>query len=513
MKKVLGTLLAIIIAWCAGCENTSGGDGSPVVPLPSPPIARGLPIVVDFDEMPDGPVEQTTLASGVEVDGEDVEVLEGEAIITSGRLEVTSPLDFLQAAVLVRDLSGYPGTTIEGLDEGGELLTLTTKVGDEYYYVQLLGPDDIIRRVQIRADNAEVKKLIFAKPFNIVDFEAGAAIPSTWRVSRIAITDFDGDSISDVLLADSTAGQLMVLLGEGKGVFSDPIVLSTLSPAVDVIAEDVDGDGLADIAALGEEIAIFLNTGGEFALIGYYATQPNSYDMAMGDFDGDTLPDIAIASGTGLHLVINEGSGIFGAPQLIVGGDARSVDVGDMNGDSFQDIIVAKTSPSEVEVFLGDGSGGFVSAGTNSLLSAPISLSLAKFDWDDHLDVTVLMAGSPNWQSYINDGLGILSPSQAFQATFGAAGAFAMADINNDGFADMAVVDSDNNELAVFTSDVTGNFTIAKRIDFGGSPIALAAGDMNEDGRVDLIYGNNSGEVLIYENASTYLAEKTAPLR
>ena len=77
-----------------------------------------------------------------------------------------------------------------------------------------------------------------------------------------------------------------------------------------------------------------------------------------------------------------------------------------------------------------------------------------------------------------------------------------MPDLNNDGFADMAIIDADNNEIAVFVSDLIGNFIIAERIELGGSPSAIVAVDINKDGRVDLIPGFAPSEVRIFVNKS-----------
>jgi len=228
--------------------------------------------------------------------------------------------------------------------------------------------------------------------------------------------------------------------------------------------------------------------------------------MAVGDFDHDDLPDLAVATQGGLYLMENLGSGVFGAAQLLTPGDIRAVAVNDMNGDSDQDIVLGKAAPDEVEVWLGDGlgvgAGDFSLYGTNPLLSTPVSIAANGFNWDDYPDVAVLLTGSPNWQTFINDGSGTLWINQAFQATKGTASQFVMADINNDGFADTAMLDITYNEIDIFVSDLAGNFIIADRRSIGSTPAALAAGDINKDRRTDLIFSVVSGKVWIYENTS-----------
>jgi len=507
MKRVLGILL-VLIAWVSACNSSKGGE-SPVVPLPSPPISRDFPLVVDFGVLPEGPINPPVTIGDVVVDGEDIQVEDGAVTITLGTLEVTSPADFRQAAVLVKEMTGSPNTVIEGLDSKGGILTMTTTgTSGDYYYVRLLGPNDGIRKVRVSGQHAKVKKMILARPFQTIKFTSEEFISSSGTVSRIATADFNNDSFADLAVADSITGDVTVLFGNGTGDFLQSEVLSIGVPAIDIEPVDINGDDFVDLLTLGNnELTVFLNDGAHFNSSGVYIFSSQPYDMAVGDFDQDTLPDVAVASQNGLYLMKNLGAGVFGAAQLLTGGDIRAVAITDMNGDFHRDIVLGKAAPDEVvEVWLGDGlgvgAGNFSLYGTNPLLSTPVSIAAIGFDWDDYPDVATLLAGSPNWQTFINDGTGTLYINQAFQATKGTASQFVISDIHNDGFADMAVLDITFNEIDVFVSDLVGNFIIADRESIGSTPTALAAGDINNDRRTDLIFSVVSGKVWIYENTS-----------
>jgi len=74
----------------------------------------------------------------------------------------------------------------------------------------------------------------------------------------------------------------------------------------------------------------------------------------------------------------------------------------------------------------------------------------------------------------------------------------AIADFNNDGNKDIAVVSFDSHFVAVFLGDGTGNFSAPSILPAGDFSVPIATGDFNRDGNADLAVGSRDGFVWIY---------------
>ncbi len=100
--------------------------------------------------------------------------------------------------------------------------------------------------------------------------------------------------------------------------------------------------------------------------------------IAVGDFNGDGIPDFATAgySSNNLTVLLGNGSGGFSAAPgspFTVGTTPTSVVVGDFNGDGIQDLVTANHASSNLTVLLGNGAGGFTAApGSPVAISSPI---------------------------------------------------------------------------------------------------------------------------------------------
>jgi FG-GAP-like repeat/FG-GAP repeat len=282
----------------------------------------------------------------------------------------------------------------------------------------------------------------------------------------VAVGDFNGDTHPDLAVANAVANNVSILLGRGNGLFqSAPEVAVGLGPVAVAVGE-FNGDGHQDLAvvnshfdsgAIPGSVSILLGQGN-----GIFQTAPEvgvgvlPFSVAVGEFNGDGHQDLAVAnSGVGsdpqtVSIVLGTGMGTFStAPEVGVGGEPRSIAVGDFNGDGRQDLAVANIAVDVfiVSIFLGRGDGTFVVASE------------------------VEVGNSPDF--------------------------VAVGDVNGDGYQDLATANLGADTVSIVLGRGDGTFKIAQDLGVGGGPTEVAVGDFNGDGRQDLATANGSVSILL----------------
>ena len=194
-------------------------------------------------------------------------------------------------------------------------------------------------------------------------FGASAFYPTPDFPNLIAVGDFNGDHKVDVLTVDQSGfcPCISVLFGNGDGTFQEPPI-NTMPPdaAVGIGLGDFNRDGKLDLVTVGQfgsasEAGVLLGNGdGTFQAARNFGAGTNPISVAVGDFNGDGRPDLAVANygSDSVSVLTGNGDGTFQAAlNYGAGSNPYSVAVGDFNGDGKPDLAVA-----DFHAFTGSGS-------------------------------------------------------------------------------------------------------------------------------------------------------------
>jgi hypothetical protein len=329
----------------------------------------------------------------------------------------------------------------------------------------------------------------FASP---VWYSTGSGADNT----ALAVGDLNGDGKLDIVVgntpnfpvASPVYSGIGLLLNNGNGTFGAPQQYNVFpfggGPS-SLAVGDFNGDGLLDIAA-GADGPLDYAAGGNdsvtvvrnYGLIHYtdgssyfdfttqtYATPgfaPGPCQVAVGDFNGDGKPDLAVTVSTiGTVWVLpnkGDGSGTFGTEQqFAVGGSPTALAVGDFNSDGKPDLAVTTATTSgtttsyglSVLQNLGDGTGTFAAARNYTLGGFATFIAVGDFNKDGKLDIVTTGA---EMDVLLNNGDGTFGAAQKV----GPAGSqVVVADFNGDGYPDLAQIDGPGGGIDVVLNNYT----------------------------------------------------------
>ncbi len=312
--------------------------------------------------------------------------------------------------------------------------------------------------------------------------------------------------MSDVVSL-TAAGVVVMLSVNGTVNYGSPVVYPAGATPVALAVGDFNRDGQADVVtanAAGNDVTILFGAGdGTLGSPVHIAAGSSPSAIAVVDLNRDGRTDLIVADeGSGqVSVLLGKGDGTFQAPVAFSAGSSPSaLTLSDFNRDGFLDVATVASAGGAVTVLLGDGKGGFpkshvASSGANS----SISLAAADFNGDGFPDIAVA-EGNLNSQStgvvYLCQGNG----DGTFQApTFLALPQYspviAAGDVNGDGHPDLLAtlineVGINNiNALAVLINKGSGTFASPELEGTAENPGALAAVDLNHDGKLDVVVG------------------------
>jgi hypothetical protein len=438
------------------------------------------------------------------------------------------------AAPVTVDYTTADGTAVAGIDYTAETGTVTIPAGATSATIAIpvagnlvLQPD---RTFSVELTGVEAGSTSFG--FSTEQPFSTAAGPFS-----VAAGDFNGDGRPDLATANTNASSVSILLnttalGATTPSFAPSQNIATGSSPVCLVAGDFNLDNKPDLAVVDQDsnvVSVFLNTtvpGSATAIFAPRQDFPTGAGpawAAVGDFNGDGKPDLAVDnqfSNTVSVLVNTTAPGAstasFTAMQnLATGSMPDSVAVGDFNGDSRPDLVVADAGSNRVSVFLNITTTGSATTsfsprtdfGTNS---APDSVAVGDINGDGMPDLAVANFFSNSVSVLLNTAApGSTTPAFAARQDFATGSrpeSVAVGDLNGDGVLDLAIANSSSNSTSVLLNATavgaaTSSFLPQQAFATETAPAAGALADYNGDGTLDLAVANfRSNTVSVLSN-------------
>jgi hypothetical protein len=207
----------------------------------------------------------------------------------------------------------------------------------------------------------------------------------------VAVGDFNGDGKLDLAVADYGSSSVSVLLGNGDGSFQAQRTFAAGNYPHSLAVGDFNGDGHLDLATSTGKILLG-NGDGTFQAPTTFAAVGGSA-VAVGVFTGDGDLDLAVTGpgipNRGVGVYLGNGDGTFQAPRYnLVDLFPNALAVADFNGDGIPDLAVSGNS--SVGVLLGNGDGTLQTADDYPAGPKPTAVVSGDFNGDGFPDLAVI---------------------------------------------------------------------------------------------------------------------------
>jgi len=322
----------------------------------------------------------------------------------------------------------------------------------------------------------------------------------------LALADLDGDGWLDLAGA---AEKLAIRRGAEQNGFGPLQTYGTGGASFALALADLDDDGDSDAAVANwsltgtKNVAILSGDGdGTFAPPVGYATYGGPSDVLLGDLDGDSVEDMVVLTGQGFGVRLGTGTGAFGAETKYPQG--TNCDRGrlrDFDGNGTLDLAFTCSNAEEVRVLSGLGDGSFAAAMSTPAGHFPRDLDAGDIDGDGLADIVLASGGSQSFALVLwGHGDGSFESLQPVGPGYAYGRGVVIADVNRDGLQDVAL----SGYGGLWLAAGVGNRSFAPPSTFvsgSESSAALVLADTDLDGDLDAYVADwGSGDVGVIES-------------
>lgn len=311
----------------------------------------------------------------------------------------------------------------------------------------------------------------------------------------IASGDVNGDGLPDVVIANGFS--LTYVSGTPDGRFAAEPVFSNGQSMDAPLMEDLNGDGLVDLVAVGTTLDVFFGPHGDaFTLGASYALPTWVAETQLIDVNNDDQLDVLHFGPQNIGIRLNLGTGALGELEEVPFSSPQAVVFADLDRDGKLDAAGLNQAQQKVVVHWDVTSVVPGTATEVELSFVPRSLQLLNSNADQFLDLLVLSDSSNEFAVARNRG----DRSFAFPVNVSHPHAMSSAhlgDFNGDGRDDLLLAHSDVLSFAVYVASDAGYEQLSLYEDLNPGIAEVRIADLNLDGRDDVVINP-------YESLSLY---------
>jgi hypothetical protein len=344
------------------------------------------------------------------------------------------------------------------------------------------------------------------------------------------LADLEQDGADDALVVNQ-AGEILWRKGRPQepGTFEPPVIVNPSIPSRDfVIFDSYQGPLIASVDAQANAVSLFALRDGRFVRIGSLLTGSLPAQIAAADLNGDGFTDLVVRNaGDGTASVyLGDGCGNFRKllDDLTIGLGASDIRLADVDQSGTIDLIVTNRSTGDVRVLYSRGDASFTPGSRYHAGIGPYGLVVdAKgmptlVSLEETAGVAVgtftrrVVPGAATVQPLpvldlvtINPGSNTLGVLEGLGG-----GAFSnprriltdrpiefvrAADFDGNGVTDVALLGA--GLVTISLGDGQGAFNAPISVNAGPNPTGLSLADVDQDGSLDLLVGNDFGDLLV----------------
>lgn len=363
--------------------------------------------------------------------------------------------------------------------------------------------------------------LMANRDIHFVDITDSAGVGDVSLSPASAMADFDNNGRIDIYLCIKNFPNKLYWNIDGTH-FQDVARRAHVddsSTSMDCVFADINNDGWLDLFVSNEfdSSRVYLNTGNgtydDITVSAGIYTQGYAHSPTFADIDRDGDLDLYLTNAYNYNwMFINNGNNTFTDSTFWCGTPGRGESFGcffsDINNDSISDLYVVSRGSLPNVMYMGLGNGQFADttfwSGTQCENSAGQSSLLFDYDNDGDLDLYVANGGYDPDSLYNNNGNGqfvnVTEHANIYDYSYGRSAT--SSDFNNDGFQDIIVLNAEG-EIAVYQNNGDGTFSnvaATSGLVYQEYPAGCSAGDIDNDGDLDLYITNIAGTNRLYRN-------------